>query len=74
MEGVELLSVRVYRGQQKLLVLIRDGEAHHTISYVWKTRNQEEAPPAEWWSAVCGEIEWMRAQEQKRASGKLVKL
>lgn len=69
MEGVELHSIRIYLNEQRMDVMVLDGSKPRVIDYRWQTRGMCPVPPSHWWTAVCGEIEWLRTQDAKKASG-----
>lgn len=72
MDGVELHSVRVYLGEQRMDVMVLDAGVKRVVGYRWQTQGATPVPLDTWWSAVCGEIEWQRTQEAKAAAGTLI--
>jgi len=69
MEDVELHTVRVFLGEQRMDVAVLDHGQKRVIQYSWLARGTDPSPPASWWQAVCGEIEWQRTQEAKTKDG-----
>jgi hypothetical protein len=53
---MEIKSIRLFEGQQRMEVLVHAGTKLYRIPYRWFQRNATDTPPASWLNTVRAEV------------------
>lgn len=69
---LKLQFVRLYLGEHRMDVALLDSDQPRIVKYTWRSADSSDAPPADWYKAVVGEVQFQRAQELKARTGRLI--
>lgn len=70
---IELRSVVFHRGQSRMDVYAKDTEGvMRKIEISWFAREKTDLPPETWWDSVVAEVEYQRAHDLEKRSGRLL--
>lgn len=69
---LKLHFVRLYLGEHRMDVALHDSDQPRIVKYSWLSAGLSDVPPADWYTAVVGEVQFQRAQELKARTGRLI--
>jgi len=70
---IELRSVVLHTGQNRMDVYVLDSEkVMRKIEISWFAREKTDTPPTAWWDSVVAEVEYQRAHDLEKKSGRLL--
>ena len=69
-----MVFVRLYKGGSRLDAVVEDSrfDKRRLIEYRWNSKLKSDTPPANWYKAVMGEVEFQRSQDLKAATGRVL--
>lgn len=69
---MDVRYLRVFLGQQRVEIVVRDGPVQRKLSYEWRGRSNANAPPRGWFETVKAEVELQKQDEDARARGRFL--